>query len=72
MPVLNRIASYAEDMKGWRRHLHMHPELAFDCHKTAAYIVDRLRDIGVDEIHEGIAQTRHDRQQPRDPAGREG
>jgi amidohydrolase len=57
MPVLNRIAAYAEDMKRWRRHLHMHPELAFDCHKTAAYIVDRLREIGVDEIHEGIAQT---------------
>ena len=23
MPVLNRIASYAEEMKGWRRHLHV-------------------------------------------------
>ena len=57
MPVLNRIASYAEEMKGWRRHLHMHPELAFDCHGTAAFIVERLRDIGVDEIHEGIART---------------
>ena len=22
MPVLNRIAAYAEEMKGWRRHLH--------------------------------------------------
>ena len=57
MPVLNRIASYAEDMKGWRRHLHMHPELAFDCHQTAGWIVERLREIGVDEIHEGIAQS---------------
>ncbi len=57
MPVLNRIASYAEDMKGWRRHLHMHPELAFDCHETAAFIVERLREIGVDEVHEGIART---------------
>ena len=57
MPVLNRIASYAGEMKGWRRHLHMHPELAFDCVETAAYIVERLREIGVDEIHEGIAKT---------------
>ncbi len=24
MPVLNRIASYAEEMKGWRRYLHQH------------------------------------------------
>ncbi|TAG10322.1 MAG: amidohydrolase [Rhodobacterales bacterium] len=57
MPVLNRIASYAEEMKGWRQHLHMHPELAFECHQTAAFIADRLREIGVDEIHTGIAKT---------------
>jgi hippurate hydrolase len=57
MPVLNRIAAYAEEMKGWRRHLHQHPELAFDCHNTAAFIIDRLKEIGVDEIHPGIAKT---------------
>ncbi|MEZ5755336.1 MAG: M20 aminoacylase family protein [Paracoccaceae bacterium] len=57
MPVLNRIAAYAEEMKTWRRHLHAHPELAFDCHDTAAFIIDRLRDFGVDEIHPGIART---------------
>jgi amidohydrolase len=57
MPVLNRIAAYAEEMKGWRRHLHANPELAFECHATAAYIADRLREIGVDEIHPGIAKT---------------
>jgi hippurate hydrolase len=57
MPVLNRIASYAEEMKGWRHHLHRNPELSFDCHQTAAYIAARLREIGVDEIHEGIAQS---------------
>lgn len=57
MPVLNRIASYAEEMKGWRQYLHAHPELSFDCHQTAAYIADRLREIGVDEIHTGIAQS---------------
>jgi amidohydrolase len=57
MPVLNRIASFAQEMKGWRRHLHMHPELALECHETAAYITERLREIGVDEIHQGIAKT---------------
>jgi len=57
MPVLNRIADYAEEMKGWRRHLHANPELKFECHKTAAFIMDRLREIGVDEIHPGIAVT---------------
>ena len=57
MPVLNRIAAYADDMKGWRRHLHAHPELKFDCHQTAAFITARLQEFGVDEIHQGIAQT---------------
>jgi hippurate hydrolase len=57
MPVLNRIAAYAEDMKTWRRHLHAHPELEFDCPQTAAFITERLREFGVDEIHEGIAKT---------------
>ena len=57
MPVLNRIAAYAEEMKTWRRHLHAHPELGFDCHDTATFITARLRDFGVDEIHEGIAKS---------------
>jgi len=57
MPVLNRIADFSDEMKGWRQHLHRHPELAFDCHQTAAYIVARLEEIGVDEIHTGIAQS---------------
>ena len=57
MPVVNRIADYAEDMKTWRRHLHTMPELMFDCHKTAGFVAERLREFGVDEIHEGIATT---------------
>ncbi len=57
MPIVNRIAEFADDMKTWRRHLHTIPELAFDCPKTAAFIAERLREIGVDELHEGIAET---------------
>ncbi len=57
MPVVNRIAGYAEEMKTWRRHLHTMPELMFDCHKTAAFVAEKLRAFGVDEIHEGIAES---------------
>ncbi len=57
MPIVNRIAAYADEMKGWRRHLHAHPELSLDCFETAAFIEARLREIGVDEIHTGIAKT---------------
>lgn len=57
MPVLNRIADFAAEMTAWRRHLHRHPELGFACHGTAAFVAERLRDFGVDEIHEGIATS---------------
>ena len=57
MPVTNRIADYAEDMTAWRRHLHQHPELQFDCHETAAFVAERLRAFGVDELYEGIAES---------------
>ena len=57
MPIINRIADYAKDMQGWRRHLHQNPELAFECYETAAFVVERLREFGVDDIHEGIATT---------------
>ncbi len=57
MPVLNRIADYAADMTEWRRHLHQYPETRLDCPETAAFIARRLREFGISEIHEGIAQT---------------
>ncbi|MEO0676057.1 MAG: M20 aminoacylase family protein [Pseudomonadota bacterium] len=57
MPIVNRIAEFAEDMTAWRRHLHQHPELGFDCQETAAFVAERLREFGVDEIHEGIATS---------------
>ncbi len=57
MPILSRIAGYIEDMKQWRRQLHKHPELLFDCHETSAFVVEKLKEFGVDEIHTGIAKT---------------
>lgn len=57
MPIINRIAQYQTDMTGWRRHLHENPELGLNCHETAAFVVDRLRAFGVDEVHTGIATS---------------
>jgi hippurate hydrolase len=57
MPVINRIAGYADEMKAWRRWLHRHPELGFDCQRTAAFVVERLREFGITDIHEGIATS---------------
>ena len=57
MAVVNRIADFAPQMAEWRQHLHTIPELGRACHKTAAFVAERLREFGVDEIHEGIAET---------------
>ncbi|PCH72195.1 MAG: amidohydrolase [Rhodobacteraceae bacterium] len=57
MPVVNRIAEFAPDMAAWRQHLHTIPELALDLPETAAFVAERLREIGVDELHEGIATS---------------
>jgi hippurate hydrolase len=57
MAVINRIAGFAEEMTAWRRHLHERPELGFDCHETARFVVARLREFGVSEIEEGVATS---------------
>jgi hippurate hydrolase len=57
MPILNRIADFSDDMKAWRRHLHQRPELLLDTVNTAAFVTEKLREFGVDEIHTGIAQN---------------
>ena len=57
MPPVNRIADYAEDMKVWRRWMHQHPELQFDCFETSKFVVERLKEFGIDDIHTGIATT---------------
>ena len=57
MAIINRIGDLGPEMTAWRQHLHTIPELSFDCPKTSAFIKDRLEEIGVDAIHDGIAQT---------------
>ncbi|MFD1252465.1 N-acyl-L-amino acid amidohydrolase [Devosia equisanguinis] len=39
-----------EQVIAWRRHMHAHPELSFEEHETAAFIVARLEEIGGIEI----------------------
>ncbi|AXT25470.1 amidohydrolase [Ruegeria sp. AD91A] len=57
MPVKNRLAEMHGDIAAWRRHLHAHPELMYDVHETAAFVVERLKEFGVDEITPGIGKT---------------
>ena len=40
-----------------RRHLHEHPELAFEEVETARFVVERLKQLGVEDIKTGIGGT---------------
>jgi hippurate hydrolase len=57
MPVINRLADRADEITEWRHDLHMHPELQYDVHRTAASVADRLKSFGCDEIVTGIGRT---------------
>ena len=37
--------------------MHQNPELMFETHQTAALIVDKLRQMGCDEVVTGIGRT---------------
>lgn len=40
------LAEVKADVLRWRRHIHAHPELSFQEHKTAAYITQQLESFG--------------------------
>jgi hippurate hydrolase len=57
MPVINRIAEFHPEMTAWRRDFHENPELGFEEVRTCKVVADRLREFGVDEVHEGFSKT---------------
>jgi amidohydrolase len=56
MPLIDGIAALHPDMTAWRRHLHAHPETAFEEHDTAAFVAKRLEQFGV-RVTSGLAGT---------------
>lgn len=57
MPLLNRAAELQNEVAEWRRHLHTRPELLFAVENTAAFVENKLREFGVDEIVTGLGRT---------------
>jgi hippurate hydrolase len=57
MPVINRVADLQPDIQAWRRDIHAHPELLYEVHRTAAFVADRLREFGCDEVATGLGRT---------------
>jgi len=57
MSIDPRIAALVPEITAWRQDMHQHPELDFDVHRTAAFVADKLREFGCDEVVEGIGRT---------------
>jgi hippurate hydrolase len=57
MPIVNRVADLQSDIQAWRRDIHEHPELLYDVHRTAAFVAERLREFGCDEVATGLGRT---------------
>lgn len=45
------------EMTAWRRDLHAHPEFGFEETRTAAFVAQKLREFGLDEVVEGVGGT---------------
>ena len=54
---LPEVLELFQELIALRRHLHSIPEIGFQEVKTAAFIVQKLREYGVEEIHEGVGRT---------------
>ena len=57
MPIINRVADFADEVTAWRRDFHAHPELLYEVHRTAGIVADKLRAFGCDEVVTGLGRT---------------
>ena len=59
MPIRNRFAELQDEITGWRRDFHSHPELMFDVHRTANRVAEHLNAAGIESaaIHGNKSQT---------------
>jgi len=56
MKTIEAINQYQAEMTEWRRDIHAHPETAFEEHRTAKIVAEKLASFGF-EVETGIAGT---------------
>ncbi|NMG38083.1 amidohydrolase [Chelativorans sp. ZYF759] len=57
MPILNRAAELQDEVAEWRQHIHRHPELGYQEHETSAFVAEKLRAFGCDDVVTGMGRT---------------
>ena len=57
MPIVNRAADLQPEIQAWRRDIHQHPELGYEESRTSAFVAERLRQFGCDEVVTGLGGT---------------
>ena len=57
MPIINRVADLADEVAGWRRDIHAHPELGYEERRTSAIVAEKLKAFGCDEVVPGLGLT---------------
>ncbi|MFN8434377.1 MAG: M20 family metallopeptidase [Anaerolineales bacterium] len=54
--MIKQAHAISEDLIEWRRDFHMHPEIAFDLHRTAGIVADELEKMGY-RVKRGVGKT---------------
>jgi amidohydrolase len=56
MAIIGRIAQFHDEMTGWRRDIHAHPELGFEEERTSDFVAQKLAEFGC-EVFRGVGRT---------------
>jgi len=56
MPPFDRIAANHDELTGWRRDIHAHPELGFEETRTSDVVAQKLEAFGI-EVTRGVGKT---------------
>ena len=56
MFIYPEIEAFKDTLTDWRRDIHRHPEIAFEEHRTAEFVANKMEEWGI-EVHRGVGRT---------------
>jgi amidohydrolase len=56
MSLVEEIVAMEDELTGWRRDIHAHPELGFEEMRTSDFVAEKLGEFGI-EVYRNIGQT---------------